>query len=762
VDANHFPSVKAWLGMLAAFATVAAAACSSGDVGGHDSAAPSGSPTGPNGRGSAGSGPHSSANAGSAAPVPPATPATDMPWSNATALSVSRKVKNLLVGLAPTDDDVADLAAHGPLGLQKRIETWTSDPMFEPLFKAKLLVFFKNAFQQSGFTPTEDFKPQLLENGGFDFGPFGKNAVGDDAFTRLVQNLEESFARTALQLVAEHRPLSDVLTTRRYMLTTGLKSLYLQIEMPNDQPFAFSRRATNAQPLAWKVDYSGNPIPLEQTLDPNSPNFMVFDDQPPVTANAFAGRGGMMFQNCRGGTAMDANGAVVASAAFNGNAMLFQRLLGFTPRFPFSGMPTCWEHASKPYFSAEDMSDWQWVTVRPIADGEPYLRPYDLPGLRKATELALKLPRVGFYTTPAFLALWNTNDSNQHRVTANQTLLVALGFSFTSENSIVPLSTQGLDADHAVSGSECFGCHKGLDPMREFWGNQYDFNDRNDYPTRGFMMTAPNPRPKTTGGGFAFGNVNNMGASLYDFGPMVAQVTTDTPDGPLNSFAAEMTRKLCFYANSTDCSLEDAEYRRVARVFQDKNYDFLALVRELFASPLVTGAAATKTFAEGQMAVSIARRDHLCTALSNRLNRPDLCALVATLPTQAQTGTARIASSVAADAFSRGSESPITPSDPTLFYRAATEMLCENVANQVIDSMTDPVYTSANAATALPDMVEKLMGYPPSDAKHAPALQIVQAHYDAVLAANKRQPAVALKSAFVLACEAPTALSVGL
>lgn len=685
-----------------------------------------------------------------------------MPWSAQTALSVSRKVKNLLVGLPPSNDDVADLAAHGPLGLQKRIETWTADPMFEPLFRAKLLIFFRNAFQQTGFTPTEDFKPQLLENGGFDFGPFGRNAVGDDAFTRLVQNLEESFARTALQLVSERRPLNEVLTTPRYMMTTGLKSLYLQIEMPNDQPFAFTRRVTNAQPLAWKIDYSGNPIPLEQTLDPNSPNFMVFDDQAPVTANAFGARAGTMFQNCRGGTAMDANGALVTSAAFNGNAMLFQRLLGFTPRFPFAATPTCWEHASKPYFTADDMSDWKWVSVRPIADGEAYLRPYDLPGLRTTTELALKLPRLGFYTTPAFLALWNTNDSNQHRVTANQTLLVALGFSFTSENAIVPLSTAGLDAEHAVSGSECYGCHKNLDPMREFWGNQYDFNDRNDYPTRGFMMTAPNPRPNATGGGFAFGNVNTMGTGMLDFGPMLAQVTTDTAEGPLNSFAAEMTRKLCFYANSSDCTLSDAEFRRIARVFQDKNYDFLALVREFFASPLVTGATATQTFAEGQMTVSIARRDHLCAALSNRLNRPDLCALVATLPTPAQSATARIATSVAADAFSRGAESPITPSDPTLFYRAATEMLCENVSNQVIDAMTNTVYTSANAATALPDFVERLMGYPPSDPKHAAALQIVQAHYDSVLAANRRQPAVALKSAFVLACEAPTALSVGL
>jgi hypothetical protein len=683
------------------------------------------------------------------------------PVSAAVALSVARKVKNLLVGLPPNDADITALTTRGAAGLQTLIGNWVSAPEFQPLFRAKMLVFFRNAFQQTGFIATEDFKPQLLENGGFDFGPFGASAVGDDAFARLVQNLQDSFALTALQLMAEGKPLSDVLTTQRYMMTTALKSLYLQIEMPNDQPYAFTRKATNAAPVAWKVDYSGNPIPLEQSLDPNSPNFMVFDDQPPVNASMFGARGGM-FQNCRGGTALDANGAAVTSAAFNGNAQLFQRLIGFTPRFPYAAQPTCWEHASKPYFTSDDVSDWQWVSVRPLKSGESYLRPYDLPTLRKTTELALKLPRIGFYTTPAFLALWNTNDSNQHRVTANQTLLVALGNSFTSADLIIPLSTAGLDSGHAVSGSECYGCHKNLDPMRQFWGNQYDFNDRNDFPTRGFMMTAPNPRPTATGGGFAFANVNASGASMLDFGPLLAQVSTQSMDGTLDGFAIEFTRKLCFYANSTACNAGDPEFRRVVKAFQGANHDFLTLIKELFASPLVTGIAGTQTFAAGAMPVSIVRRDHLCAALSNRLGKPDLCALAAPLPNQTQAATARIASSVAADAFSRGSETPITSSDPTLFYRAATEMLCENMANQVVDAPSASVYSSGDVASALPDMVEKLMGYPPSDPKHAPALEILTAHQAEVLKQNPRNPGLALRSAFVLACESPTALGVGL
>lgn len=692
-------------------------------------------------------------------PGPITAPGT--PFDMKTAVTAVRKVKNLLTGLAPSDSDVAMLTASGAAGLQRLIDTWITDPASQPFFRDKMIFFLRNTFEQTGFTPTEDFKPQLLENGGFDFGPFGVNAVGDDAFARLVQNLQDSFALTAWQLVSEGRPFTETLTTTRYMMTTGLKSLYLQIEMPNDQPYAFFNRFSNAQPLAWKVDYSGNPISLEDTLNPSSPNYMVFDDQPPVNQSPFGLRGGGMFQTCRGGTAKDANGAAVTMAPLNGYAQLFQRMLGFTPRYPYAAQPTCWEHAAKPYFTAEDMSDWQWVTVRAQKAGEPYLQPYDLPTLRKTTELGLKLPRIGFYTTPAFLALWSTNDSNQHRVTANQTLLVALGYSFTSESSITPLSTAGLDSGHAVNGSECYGCHKSLDPMRQFWGNQLDFNDRNDFPTRGFMMTAANPRPAAPGGVFAFGDVNLMGTSMLDFGPLLAKVSDGTGNKPLNQFALAITQKLCFYANSTACDTSDPEFRRVVLAFQDSNFSFLTLVKELFASPLVTGSAATTTFAAGAMPVSISRRDHFCAALSNRLGRPDLCALTAALPSPAQAATAKIASSVAADAFSRGSESPITPSDPTLFYRAASEMLCENIAVQVVDAMTNTIWSSTTPMTAIPDMVDKVMGYPVSHPSRAQATQILQDHYNSVMM-QTRNAGTALRSAFVLACESPTSVSCGL
>ena len=678
------------------------------------------------------------------------------PFQAVSVFAAVRKVKNLLTGLPATDAEIqAVQSAKDPqAAIASLIDGWTSPEQATTYaaFRDKLVIFFRNSFQQTGFTPNEDFKLQLLENGGFDFGPLGIYA--DDAFPRLVQNIQDSFALTAWEIVAAGEPFTQVLTTQKFRMTTALKSLYLQVEMPNDQPY--SRGAKN--PLPWSVDMSGTAIPLEDTLDPNSPNHMVFSDQAPLTAASF-----QLTPTCQG-TAGKVN-------TYTGYAQLFQRLLGFTPRYKFVAQPECWEHVSLPYFTTQDLTDWTWVTVTPKTDTGAYSQlPYDLPALRKATSLSLALPRVGFFSTPAYLALWNTNDSNQHRVTANQTLLVAWGASFTSENSITPSSTAGLDAEHSVSGSECYGCHKSLDPLRQFWATQFDFNDRNDFLATGVGGGGKSTRPTTTGGTLAFGSVNAGGKSLADLGGLLAQGTDNAADG-LNRFAIAFAQKLCFYADSAGCAEDDPEFRRVAKAFVDAEFNFKTLVRELFSSPLVTGLAATKTFEARDVVVSIARRDQLCASLSIRLGMPDLCALSVAFPFSSGFGSSgtsaidvqraafRIAGSLPADTFSRGAESPVTTSTPTLFFRAASEMLCENVAAKVVD-VTDSRYSSKDLDSALADMVVTIMGYTAADPHHDAALQILHAHYTEALASGTATNA--LRSTFSLACQSPTSVAFGL
>ena len=94
------------------------------------------------------------------------------------------------------------------------------------------------------------------------------------------------------------------------------------------------------------------------------------------------------------------------------------------------------------------------VTIRAPKAGEAVTPFCDLPSLRTATELVLSIPRTGFFSTPAFFANWQTNTSNQMRVTLNQTLIVALGAAVDGTDSTVTPGNPppGLDTVHAANG----------------------------------------------------------------------------------------------------------------------------------------------------------------------------------------------------------------------------------------------------------------------------------------------------------------------
>ena len=127
------------------------------------------------------------------------------------------------------------------------------------------------------------------------------------------------------------------------------------------------------------------------------------------------------------------------------------------------------------------------------------------------------------------------------------------------------------------------------------------------------------------------------------------------------------------------------------------------------------------------------------------------------------TATNRLAGSLPADAFSRGSQLPVTPPDPNLFYRAASELVCEAIAAKVVDGpAATNLYTSATgSAAAMTDMVVKVMGLPASDPHYAGALKALQDHYSAAVAARSTTTA-SLRSTFAAACQSPTSLALGI
>ncbi|HEX8950252.1 MAG TPA: hypothetical protein VF945_00335, partial [Polyangia bacterium] len=120
------------------------------------------------------------------------------------------KVKNILVGLAPTDDEIAQVTAD-PSSLGALVDGWMKLPQYQD----KMMVFFELAFQQTQITAA-DFTDSIPQQG---LGVGGQIPL-------LLQNIRESFARTALSLVSAGRPITDAFTTHELMMTPALMELY--------------------------------------------------------------------------------------------------------------------------------------------------------------------------------------------------------------------------------------------------------------------------------------------------------------------------------------------------------------------------------------------------------------------------------------------------------------------------------------------------------------------------------------------------------
>jgi hypothetical protein len=648
-----------------------------------------------------------------------AGPAAFVPLPSSASVA---KVKNVLVGLPPTDDEVAAVAAD-PSALKSLISGW----MQTPEYQQKMLRFFELAFQQTQVSET-DFADQA----------YPRRLVINAAMTpAFLQNAQESFARTVLELVSQGRPLTEALTTQKFMLTTALKEIYAfldvwEVDDAGKVTDAFKKQNPK---LSIVAEASAGAIPFSDSLDPKSPNYMHFYDPDVATANA-------NIPSC----AVDpitypSNGATL-------HFLLWGALDGWTAA-DGTKCPQTGGSATSPQFTADDFDDWTLVNIRAPKDGEAPTAFYDLPSLRNAKELALSIPRVGFFSTPAFFANWQTNTSNQMRVTLNQALIVALGAAVDgSDPTPAPGDPPpGIDSAHAA-GAGCYFCHKTLDPLRSIFAASYSWNYHDQLDQ---TLTAQK-------GMFAFQGVTQAVNSMADFGATLA-------NHPL--FASAWAQKLCYYVNSAPCTATDPEFQRVVSAFQSSNYSFDVLVTELFSSPLVTEVSETQTADDQGEVVAVARRDHLCAALDNRLGFSDVCNLRATTKKTAKGVIPAIASGLPSDGYGRGATAPVLPNSPTLFFRAGVENICGAVAAEVIDVPTAKQvagvqqWSSADPDSAIADFVSLIMGLPASDPRADQATGLLEDHYTAALGQGA-SATNALRSTFVTACLAPSFVSIGL
>jgi hypothetical protein len=398
--------------------------------------------------------------------------------------------------------------------------------------------------------------------------------------------------------------------------------------------------------------------------------------------------------------------------------------------------------------TATDFSTWKMVTIRPPAAGEATTKFYDLPTLRSATELVVNTPHPGFFTTPAFNANWPTNTSNQMRVTLNQSLIVATGMAIDGNDTTSPPTTPGLDATHSAPGSACYGCHQLLDPTRSILQSTYSY----------YYYPQSDPTMVSQKGLFAFQGVVKPVATIDDFAATLAT-------HPL--VPAAWAQKLCYWVNSSACATDDTEFQRVVGVFQSSGLQWNALVHELLTSPIVTNTVETRTTAENGEVVAVSRRDHLCAALNNRLGLVDVCGLDVVNPKKVTNNIPAIVGGLPSDGYGRGSPIPVLPNQPTLFYRAGIENICEAVSQMVIDAAptaaqpSAKVWSSSSPNAAIADFVSTVMALTSSDPRASAANQILTQHFTAAQAQGA-SASDALKSTFVTACLAPSAIGIGL
>jgi hypothetical protein len=201
--------------------------------------------------------------------------------------------------------------------------------------------------------------------------------------------------------------------------------------------------------------------------------------------------------------------------------------------------------------------------------------------------------------------------------------------------------------------------------------------------------------------------------------------------------------------------------------FQDAKFAWNGLVSDLFSSPLITNATHTATYDANGEVVAVSRRDHLCAALDNRLGFADVCGLHAVTAAATRAIVPSIAAGLPSDGYGRGSVAPVLPNQPTLFYRAGLENICEAVAAQTIDVAAAKQlanvkqWSSKSSDAAISDFVGIVMGLAPSDARTKPATDLLTAHFTKATAGGATA-SNALKSTFVVACLAPSSVSIGL
>lgn len=583
--------------------------------------------------------------------------------------SAVAKAKALLNGGSVTEEDLATARASSD-GLRSLVEGWVRDDAFEVAAKDLFAVALRTRLQGSVL--------DLLD--------------GSQRFpaSRLDAAIADSPAELAWGVVARNEPFTNVATTRKFVVSTA------ELVM-----------------LAWFET-----IASERSL---THTVVLSAATPPSDAQAAADRR-WVFPGP--GRACDVSSSPASGGYLVSSAALLPMLFGRIPCRDANSYDL-----AAPRIRPEDYTDFRVVQLVPGMEVTPF---YDLDTLRGAQTLGVRVARPGFFSTLAFRINWRTNDDNDFRVTTHQALIGALGASIAAGDATEPLSEAGLNTAHADASTDCYACHRLVDPMRLYFSNA--------------MTPAQFPRESgsTLQPTFAFLGVQSEAEGLEGF----AETLAEHP-----RFAEAWTQHVCSWANGTECDEGDPEFRRIADLFRARGYQFRTLVTEVLTSPLTTGLAPSVQGGAAQHGIAIARQQTFCHLLQQRLGT-DVCATPSVAPALGL---------IPADSFLRGAAAPLITVDPNLFQFAAAEAFCRNVATlpAIVSTSPSALFPADDSALTINRIVERLMGLPPSHPRHRAAISALLGHYAAARDAGA-SALLALQSAFVMGCTSPDVLGVGL
>src|SRR5262249_4825930 len=158
-----------------------------------------------------------------------------------------------------TQAEVAAVRAD-PAQLGALVDAW----MLLPQYQTKMLRFFQLAFQQT-----------QINSGSF--GNMLDQGQLQVFSAPMLQNLQEGFARTMLDADARGTPFTGSMTTQTYAMTPALQVFYALLDawqIDNSLTGIHDLFRTANPNLNVTVSAASGPIPLAQTLDPTSPNYM--------------------------------------------------------------------------------------------------------------------------------------------------------------------------------------------------------------------------------------------------------------------------------------------------------------------------------------------------------------------------------------------------------------------------------------------------------------------------------------------------------